>query len=147
MFNDNGEVIGITYASLESGQNLNFAVPIEFVNALWKSESADRSELTSFYDAITPHYSIPYVLSNYEELVDSIFYLDYTEANYEELEQAIELHCTDSSGNRIKGIYYHWNDYFGKRMLELAISSGKGIRCIGVRWSESDNSPYVIVEF
>ena len=145
LFNDNGEVIGITYASLESGQNLNFAVPIEFVNALWKSESADRSELTSFYDTIIPHYSISYVVSNYKELENSIFYLDCKVANYESSEQGIVAYCTDNGTNTIKAIYNHWNDYFANKMINLMVSGGNGVKCVGVKWSESDNAPYVIL--
>ncbi len=37
LFNEKGKVIGITSATWEEGQNLNFAVPIEKVEALWKS--------------------------------------------------------------------------------------------------------------
>ncbi len=35
LFNTNGEVIGVTYSSLESGQSLNFAIPIEEVAYLY----------------------------------------------------------------------------------------------------------------
>ena len=145
LFNDNGEVIGITYASLESGQNLNFAVPIEFVNALWKSESADRSQLSSFYDTIIPHYSISYVVSNYKELVNSIFYLDCKVANYESSKQGTVVYCTDNT-NTIKAIYNHWNDDWAKKMIDLMVSNGKGIKCIGIKWSDSDNALYVILD-
>ena len=145
LFNDDGEVIGITYASLESGQNLNFAVPIEFVNALWKSESADRSELTSFYETIIPHYSIAYVASNYKKLENSIFYLDCNVVNYESSKQGIVVYCTDDT-NTIKAIYNHWSDYWAKKMIDLMASNGKGLKCIGVKWSNSDNAPYVILD-
>ncbi len=37
LFNEDGEVIGVTSASYEAGQNLNFAVPIENVITLWNT--------------------------------------------------------------------------------------------------------------
>ena len=36
LFNDAGKVIGVTTAGLEEGQNLNFAVPIRFVQGLYE---------------------------------------------------------------------------------------------------------------
>ena len=52
LFNDKGDVIGITYASFEAGQNLNLAVPIVFVESLWESESKDRSSLYEYYNEL-----------------------------------------------------------------------------------------------
>ena len=37
LFNDDGEVVGITSGNYDDGQNLNLAVPIERVIALWES--------------------------------------------------------------------------------------------------------------
>ena len=39
LFNDSGEVLGITFASLEAGQNLNLAVPINEVVYLYDNKS------------------------------------------------------------------------------------------------------------
>lgn len=39
LFNEKGEVIGITYASFVEGQNLNLAIPVELVNNLYLSQS------------------------------------------------------------------------------------------------------------
>jgi S1-C subfamily serine protease len=41
VFNERGEVIGVVMASIESGQNLNFAVPINYAKPLldWPSEN------------------------------------------------------------------------------------------------------------
>lgn len=39
LFNENGEVIGITFASFVEGQNLNLAIPIELVEKLYKTKS------------------------------------------------------------------------------------------------------------
>lgn len=39
LFNEKGEVIGITFASFVEGQNLNLAIPIELVEDLYKTKS------------------------------------------------------------------------------------------------------------
>ena len=39
LFNEKGEVIGITFASFIEGQNLNLAIPIELVEDLYKTKS------------------------------------------------------------------------------------------------------------
>lgn len=39
LFNEKGEVVGITYASFTDGQNLNLAVPIDLVQKLYQSKS------------------------------------------------------------------------------------------------------------
>ena len=43
LFDDNGNVIGITYASYIDGQNLNLAIPIELVNDLYKAKGAAKN--------------------------------------------------------------------------------------------------------
>ena len=39
LFNEKGEVVGITYASFEEGQNLNLAIPIDLVEYLYQTKS------------------------------------------------------------------------------------------------------------
>ena len=53
LFNDNGEVVGITSASYMEGQNLNFAVPVNTVREVWENkeeyatpEEPDRDWMT-----------------------------------------------------------------------------------------------------
>ena len=51
LFNDNGEVVGITSASFEKGQNLNLAIPIENVIELWNNHFESTSvSLQKFYN-------------------------------------------------------------------------------------------------
>ena len=45
LFDANGNVIGITFAGYEEGQNLNFAIPIEEVERLYSSVASDRTVL------------------------------------------------------------------------------------------------------
>ena len=46
LFDNNGNVIGITYASYIDGQNLNLAIPIELANKLYNSKGAAKSVST-----------------------------------------------------------------------------------------------------
>lgn len=73
LFNDAGEVIGVTFATLQDGQNINLAVPIEDVAGLYeKSKSATQMSMEAFYNTFdhTPPiqiYAPDYVLKHYEE--------------------------------------------------------------------------------
>ncbi|MCR4771969.1 MAG: trypsin-like peptidase domain-containing protein [Oscillospiraceae bacterium] len=51
LFNGKGEVIGITTSSIVSGQNLNFAVPINYVTELSDLSSADPMDLAQYAEA------------------------------------------------------------------------------------------------
>lgn len=53
LFDDDGKLLGITYASLKNGQNLNLAIPIEYVFALWESRGKEIS-VEEFYEANVP---------------------------------------------------------------------------------------------
>lgn len=77
LFNDAGEVLGITYASYEGGQNINLAVPIEEVSALWTTRTdADRQTVADFYEGQIHTYSVQYVIENYEKLLGRTFYVE-----------------------------------------------------------------------
>ena len=76
LFNDAGEVIGVTFATLQDGQNINLAVPIEDVIGLYEnSNTANPISMEAFYNTFdhTPPiqtYAPGYVLKHYEELED-----------------------------------------------------------------------------
>ncbi len=53
LFDDDGKVLGITFASLENGQNLNLAIPIEYVLSLWENRDKEIS-VVDFYEANSP---------------------------------------------------------------------------------------------
>ena len=53
LFDDNGKVLGITFASLEDGQNLNLAIPIEYVLTLWNNKDKEIS-VADFYEDNAP---------------------------------------------------------------------------------------------
>lgn len=67
LFNNNGEVVGITSASFTEGQNLNLAIPIEDAVELWeKHEDPTELSIPEFYD-LWEHikqYSVSYLLSH-----------------------------------------------------------------------------------
>ena len=51
LFNDSGEVVGITSASYTEGQSLNLAIPIEEAVRMWEShEGKDEMSVISFYE-------------------------------------------------------------------------------------------------
>lgn len=50
LFNENGEVIGVTSASYIEGQNLNLAIPIEQVIALWNGRTKALYSIDKFYN-------------------------------------------------------------------------------------------------
>ncbi len=57
LFDENGKVIGVTYASLVEGQNLNLAIPIEKVIALMEQESvrAESYASSQIYNEAHPY--------------------------------------------------------------------------------------------
>lgn len=76
IFNNAGEILGITYGSYENGQNLNLAVPIEQVIDLWNNQIINtnyshRMSIQEYHDIQTPTYSVKYILENYHKLADA----------------------------------------------------------------------------
>ena len=49
LFNDAGEVVGITFASLEAGQSLNLAVPMSEVQTLYEQKVSHREKALNLY--------------------------------------------------------------------------------------------------
>jgi len=54
LYNTNGQVIGITAAGMEEGQNLNFAVPIKYVLAMLDSAPRNMTLVELFPEAAQP---------------------------------------------------------------------------------------------
>lgn len=67
LLNESGEVVGVTFASFSEGQNLNVAIPISYVSALYSRE-ANRTLTTvkAFYNEVdhTKTYTIEEVKTN-----------------------------------------------------------------------------------
>lgn len=77
LFNDAGEVLGITFASYEAGQNLNLAVPIKYVEQLFlKTETSDKIALEEFCVTHIPTYSVDQVIRLGDKLIGSVFYVE-----------------------------------------------------------------------
>lgn len=64
LFNEKGQVIGITYASVIDGQNLNLAIPIEAALNLY-DRNKFTIELTSFADNYWPNHKEEYYTYTY----------------------------------------------------------------------------------
>lgn len=76
LFNNKGEVLGITFASYEAGQNLNLAIPISQVENIYSRDKSSKITIAEFYGTQTPTYSVDYVLVNYQELIGEEFYIE-----------------------------------------------------------------------
>lgn len=79
LFDDRGNVIGITSASFTEGQNLNLAVPIENVVALWDNRSSEATTMVEFYDSFVPPiptYALGYVMEHCKELKGQEVYIE-----------------------------------------------------------------------
>lgn len=77
LFNDAGEVLGITFASYEAGQNLNLAVPITEAERIWKnSHYTNKLTIKAFYNTQIRTYPIEYIILNWQELLGEEFYVE-----------------------------------------------------------------------
>lgn len=54
LFDNNGNVIGITYASYVDGQNLNLAIPVELANELYNNKGL-AYEVSKIYIEVNPY--------------------------------------------------------------------------------------------
>ena len=65
LFDDSGEVLGITFASYDEGQNLNLAIPISSVSKLWENKnSSNAMTVEQFYDTFPHVLTVDYVIAN-----------------------------------------------------------------------------------
>lgn len=54
LFNARGQVIGVTFATLEAGQNLNYAVDIDDVIALYANRIGDKKSFVDYFASLMP---------------------------------------------------------------------------------------------
>ena len=72
LLNEKGEVLGVTFGSFSNGQNLNLAVPIEYVEAFYSRLSpADSVSVFDFYIFGDHVFPVDFVLSHYDLFVGS----------------------------------------------------------------------------
>lgn len=69
LINEQGEVVGITTAGIDSGQNLNFAIPIKTVISNTDLQNVNYEKLRSFFDFAT---EVEYLI--YEDIPDAFEY-------------------------------------------------------------------------
>lgn len=68
LLNEAGEVVGVTFASFSEGQNLNIAIPIQYVDALYNRASPTKAvTVKQFFDAVEHIYPISFVFENLKE--------------------------------------------------------------------------------
>ncbi len=72
LLNEKGKVIGVTFAGIEDGQNLNLAIPSNYINDLFESKT-EEMDIKSFYYKQNPieKYKLEY---EYVELSDIFDY-------------------------------------------------------------------------
>lgn len=76
LFNNAGEVLGITFASYSAGQNLNLAIPIEYVERLYsESDASDIITIEEFYELFLPIYTVDQVINAGKQLEGKDFYI------------------------------------------------------------------------
>lgn len=70
LLNETGEVVGVTFASFSAGQNLNVAIPIKYVEALYTQASPAKAvTVKQFFDAIEHIYPLSYILKNSKDFM------------------------------------------------------------------------------
>ena len=68
LLNEAGEVVGVTFASYSEGQNLNMAIPIQYVEALYsQSSQAGIVTIKQFYDAAEHVLPFAYIFEHKDE--------------------------------------------------------------------------------
>lgn len=72
LFNEKGEIVGITYASFVEGQNLNLAIPIELVDNLYQTKSINI-EPDSFGKAYWENHIDEYYVFTYGKPIEVTF--------------------------------------------------------------------------
>ncbi len=70
LLNEAGKVLGVTFASFSEGQNLNVAIPIQYVDALY-NQATPAKEVTvkEFFDAVEHIYPLTYILENSKDFM------------------------------------------------------------------------------
>ena len=98
LFNDAGEVLGITFASYEAGQNLNLAIPITQVERVWNSTTHTKMTIAEFYNSQIPVYSLDFVMDHYADLCAETFYVDCWVSTFE-VSSTGWLYCTSTASD------------------------------------------------
>ena len=75
LFNDAGEVLGITFASYEAGQNLNLAIPMTQVERVWNNRKSTEMTVEEFYKSQILTYGIEEVVALGDRLAGREFYI------------------------------------------------------------------------
>ena len=77
LFNDHGEIIGITFASYTDGQNLNLAIPIKLVESLWLNRNPAKAvPVKVFYQTEPKKLTVSEALKNYKQYLGKEHYIE-----------------------------------------------------------------------
>lgn len=129
LFDNAGRVLGITYASYESGQNINLAVPISIVAEVYKNrDTSNILTVAQFYDTFQRTYSVDYVIEHAQEFngqeVTVEGYVSYVYSYMDEGE-ARQFAGLVSNTNDILGATFRENDasYYWSNISSTLIES------------------------
>ena len=121
LLNEAGEVVGVTFASYSAGQNLNMAIPIQYVRALYEQASPSEAvTVIQFFDAVDHIYPLTYVLEHGDEFmgktvifqvyVSSLTYY-HSEPDSKAMFYLVE-NKSDSLGMTLQGRSYEFSSAF-----------------------------------
>ena len=169
LFNKRGEVIGVTYGSDESGQTLNYAVPIDKVNMLMDAKAINAS-LESVVETMNPEafeaassvkvkigyatITIPYEWSLYNKLPESneIPLKDNLAEQYfkmDDYEVFVNDYVFDEFDGDPADNLIAYIEYFGRDINSYSLADtddGKGVIAYTVNEEEWDGKDYTFKE-
>lgn len=97
LFDNNGSVIGITYATIIDGQNLNLAIPIEVAINLYEAKGSEQGVSTIYLEE---HPQVEYMLK----------YRDYEQVTITELKENAKEY--DDKQILVQGVVWNEGDFF-----------------------------------
>ena len=77
LLNEAGEVVGVTFASFSEGQNLNMAIPIMYVDALYyRALPSSVVTVKEFYDSVEHRYPLSYIEEHSQDFLGKTIIVD-----------------------------------------------------------------------
>lgn len=142
LFNSNGEIIGITYAGIEGGQNLNLAIPSNQINKL--VPFVEMIELTELYKEYMQISNSPFNIAGDGKIVENDDYIFHcfekyriTRVNKKSLDDKLFID-NGKMLNIYKGKLYYFN-MDNSVIMQCDLKGGNKIELIKVKKDNSLN--------
>ena len=147
LFNNSGEVLGITSASFEAGQNLNLAIPICAVAKVYESSDvSDRLTVAQFYDTFSRTGTVDHVIRHAKEFnfqditVDG--YVSYT-FGYTDDGEAVQCLGLVSSRDQVLGATFTDDSWDEDADAETSYQENEGIAILVILVDKMDMRQYL----